>query len=367
MKVVEITAEPILHGGQEKFIANLVSYNDDQEIVIDVITPHYCDNRSFRELIESKKGSLYELHLPFSPGKSRRLLLKPMTTFLKEKNYDVAHIHSGSISALAYIAKAAKSAGVSKRIVHSHSTGEPTLQRRLKRLLFSQLFVENATDYLACSVEAGEMKYPRKAVNNRLVVVNNGIMITDYCTNKTAGDAIRNQFDIPKDAYVIGHVGRFTLEKNHNFLINLFDEYSGNNPNSVLLLVGDGELKKEIMIKVKNLGLQNKVIFVGNVDNVQDYYKAMNVFLLPSAFEGFSFATLEAQAAGLPCIISTAVPDAIMIGKNIKRIELENRNEWIRAIKEARSLGIVDNTEAIIDAGYDITNTVKQIQNIYWK
>ena len=365
MNVIEMTGEPILHGGQEKFIENIIHNMDVSGLKIDVLTPHICNNSSFKDIIQSKGGSVYELNIPFRPGKSRRLLLKPITDFLSKEHYDVAHIHSGSISVLAYEALASKRAGIKKIIVHSHSTGISSIKQKLIRIIFGNIIKVCATDYLACSRKAGEMKFPKSIVNSRLTVIQNGIPIKKYTRDNAIREAGRHKLGIGNETYVLGHVGRFSVEKNHEFLIDLFSEIHRRIPNSKLLLVGDGELIGNIKEKVNNLGLNDLVIFTGNVDNVCDYYQGMDVFILPSQYEGFSFATLEAEAAGLPCIISTGVPENVVVGTNVQRIDLEEKEKWIETCVLYTDKPVADNEKQIRAAGFDIIDVASQIKKIY--
>ena len=367
MKILEMTGEPILHGGQERFLSNLISNIDITGLQIDVLTPYKCDNRAFKELVISKGGRIYELSLPFHPGKSRKLLLDPLTKFLKGKGYDVIHIHSGSISVLAYSAFAARLARIKKIIVHSHSTGVSSLKHSVIRIVFGFLMKPCVTNYLACSEDAGIMKYSKAVVRKELMVVRNGIPINDYCRNNDKRIMIRNSLNIPEESYIIGHVGRFSEEKNHKFLINIFSKIVNMLPQSRLLLVGNGELLNEIKKEVANKKLSESVIFTGNVDNVQDYYQAMDCFVLPSIYEGFSLVTLEAQAAGLSCVISTGVPEDVMIGKNINRISLSCPQAWMDRIVANKDILPVDNSESIRVKGYDISNTADTIRKLYFE
>ena len=365
MKVLEVTGEPILHGGQEQFIRNLIDNVHYHQARIDVLTPYICDNEEFQKTVEEKGGRVIALGLPFFRGKSRKLLYEPIKSLLKRERYDVVHIHSGSISALAYIAKAASEAGVKKIIVHSHSTAVQSLKHSLVRTVYGCFLAKYPTDYLACSEEAGVDKFPARIVKNRLIIIKNGISIKKYRRDETQRKTQRKILGIPDDAFVIGHVGRFAYEKNHEFIIDLFEEFHIKTPDSILLLVGDGEQKERVVDLVNKKEIKEQVIFTGNVDNVQDYYQVMDVFVLPSLYEGFPYVILEAQAAGLPCIISTGVPDAVMIGKNIVKVDLTDKWQWLAAIRSAREEGVTDNTEAIIAAGFDANETAKSVIEIY--
>ena len=365
MRILEITGEPILHGGQEIYIHNVLCGLKDNDLQIDVLTPYNCDNGLFRQTVSKKNGKVYELKLDFKPYKSRKMIYRPVLDFLKKNEYDVIHIHSGSISVLAYEALAAKRAGIKKIIVHSHSTGEKGLRHFAIHTLFGPLLKFCPTHYLACSKEAGEMKFPR-SVQKKVLVVKNGIDLKKFKRDPIVRKSLRDSFGISEDPFVIGHIGRFTSEKNHSFLIDVFSKISNENSNCCLLLIGEGELQQKAKEQVKELGLEDKVLFTGNVDNPQDYYNMMDFFVLPSLYEGFSFVTLEAQANGLPCLVSAGVPNAVLLSDSVAKLEL-NEKKWADYLLEHRNEGIKDNESVLREKGYDLSTTVDVIGKLYHK
>lgn len=365
MRILEITGEPILHGGQEIYIYNILCGLKNPELQIDVLTPYYCDNELFKQMVSQKKGKVFELKLNFKPGESRKNLYKPVLNFLKKIEYDVIHIHSGSISVLAYEALAANKVKIKKIIVHSHSTGEKGLRHSIIHALFAPLLTLCPTNYLACSQEAGKMKFP-KLVQKKVLVVKNGIDLKKYKRNLPVRDSLRDKFGISKDSFVIGHIGRFTTEKNHSFLINMFSNLVKKESNCYLVLVGEGELQQRVKDQVKELNIDGKVIFIGAVDNPQDYYNMMDFFVLPSFYEGFSFVTLEAQANGLPCLVSTGVPDAVILSNSVRRLDL-NEKKWEEYLLQHRNEGIQDNESVIRKKGYDLNAVVGVIERLYLK
>ena len=363
MRVLELTGEPILHGGQERFIANLISNLNQGDIVADVMTPYNIDNEAFCKMVRTRGGEVYGLGFEFMPGRSRREIIDPIMEHLTHHKYDIVHVHSGSISVLAYSAFAAKKAGVKKVIVHSHSTGVSTIKHKLVKLTFGGMLRKNADYFFACSREAGEAKYPNAVMNSRLTVIKNGIDIAEYSRNDAVRAQVRKELGIEETTFVIGHVGRFSEEKNHKYLIDLLRKLKPEVPECKLLLVGDGEMMQEI--RQYALDMSKDVIYTGNVDDVQKYYQAMDVFLLPSIHEGLPFVLVEAQAAGLPCIMSTGVSEDAIIGENVRMIDLKEPDEWLKAVKNFRDTKPIDNTEAIVRAGYDIGSTVSTILDIY--
>ena len=365
MRVIEITGEPLQHGGQEQFLTYLFENMDFEGFRIDVLTPYTSENGTFEALVRSKGGDVFALNQPFEPGKSRRKLLKPITRFLREGKYDAVHVHSGSVSVLAYVSLAARRAGISKVIVHSHSTGYPSLKHRVIRFLFGFMLTRNATDFLACSRAAGEVKFPRRVVQERLVVIRNGISIGDFACSQAGREAGREKLAIPQDALVLGHIGRFSREKNHRFLIDLFQEVHRLMPRSLLLLVGDGELFDNVRQQAEDLGLSAFIRFTGSVDRTAEYYQVMDIFLMPSLYEGLSYVTLEAQAAGIPCLISPGIPEEAVVAENVRRISLEDLQGWIKGIREMAGMPPTDNGEMLRKAGYDVRETARHIREIY--
>ena len=164
---------------------------------------------------------------------------------------------------------------------------------------------------------------------------------------------------------VIGHVGRFSKEKNHDYLIDIFFEIQKKDNRYKLLLLGDGALKDSLKLKAEKSGLSDSVVFTGNVSNVQDYMQAMDLFVLPSEYEGLGIVGIEAQACGLPCVFSTGVPEEAKLTENVKFVPLEDKDKWVATIKKMIKLPKLDNTEKIREAGYDINETAKQLESIY--
>ena len=136
-------------------------------------------------------------------------------------------------------------------------------------------------------------------------------------------------------------------------------------PDSYLLLVGDGETRGIVETLVREQGQEKNVLFTGNVENVQDYYQAMDVFTVPSFYEGFSYVALEAQAAGLPCLLSAGVPDTVVIGKNVYKLPLETPEDWVRKAVSLAGTRPADNLEKIREAGFDIRDAAARIRKIY--
>ena len=362
-RVLEAFGEPIADGGQEAFVFGVLEKMDMSGLHVDCLTAYDCRSEKYRGLVERLGGQVFALDLPFAPGKSRENIRKPFREFLKDSHYDVVHIHSGSISVLAIMAAEAGKAGAGKVIVHSHASGEnDNLKHKVLRFLASIPMSRYVTTYCACSKEAAEWKYePKYAAKAH--IIKNGIDIERFGYDPQKRTGIRRKLGID-DRFVIGHVGRFTKEKNHIFLIDIFEAVSQRDSAARLLLVGAGEEMGTIRQLVRQRCLEDRVIFTGSVTNVEDHLQAMDIFVLPSRFEGLGIAAVEAQCAGLPVIASDRVPRSAAFTEKMVFLPLEAGPEkWADEIILHR-----DSERAapgISAAGSDIRLTAKKVRELY--
>lgn len=366
IKVLEMFGEPIISGGQESFVNNVLMNIDMSQLKIDYFTPYYCDNDIYKKNIELRGGCVYEAKLPFNPGGSRKNITIPLDKLLKKNCYDVIHIHSGSVSVLKYASKIAKKNKVQKIIVHSHSPAEhETVKHILSKLLAYHALNNYPTNYLACSIGAAKWKFPKKIANNETKIIKNGINLSAFKTNDLVRSQLRKQLGIKQNEFVIGHVGRFSREKNQNYLIDLLKELSLQKREYKLLLVGNGELLEESKQYAIENNLANKILFLGNISNVNEIMQVMDIFVLPSLYEGLPLVGVEAQAVGLRMIASTNVSEELKLTNLISFCSLNNTQEWIDVI-ENTAIGYRQNTlEQLKEVGFDILDTVSKIKELY--
>ena len=211
---------------------------------------------------------------------------KELYRIFKENNYKIIHSHINALSV--FPLRIAKKAGVPIRIAHSHSTSNKKEWKKniLKMILrpFSKLYANN---YFACTEYAGKWLFGKKVVERKeLNVINNAIDLKKFEFNENTRKALREKLGIKDDTLIIGHVGRFMKQKNHEFLIEVFNEVYKKNQNTLLILIGQGPLLSEIKQKAINLNIEDKIRFIGQVTNVEKYYNIMDIFLFPSIYEG---------------------------------------------------------------------------------
>ena len=262
-----------------------------------------------------------------------------------------------------YLFKPRKKYGLTT-IVHSHSTGTRgnKIEQLVKNIL--QFPVRYTADYLfACSDDAGKKFFGNK---KNYYVIKNAIDVDKYKFNRSLRNKMRKSLNV-EDKFVVGHVGSFTYAKNHKFLLDIFYEIQKQNRKAILLLLGDGELRKSIESHIKKLRIEDKVILTGVVPNVNEYLQAMDIFVFPSIYEGFGMAVIEAQVAGLNCFVSSNLPEEVFITDLINGISInESAEHWASLIiNNMNKLERKDVSAIIKDAGYDIVTYACWLQNFY--
>lgn len=365
-KILQVFGEPISFGGEEMFVSEILKVMDTRGLQVDLFTPYYCDNQRIVREMETLGHRVFTRDCPFRPGGARRRETRAMRDVLRASRWDVIHIHSGSVTMLRKYCKLAKKAGIPDIVVHAHCAGIPNMSHTVTSLFSRGVLTRYPSRWLACSQAAGEWMFPEKICRERLQVVKNGVDVKRFAFDPAKRRDMRRELGFPDSARVIGFVGRLTGQKNPGFLLSLADEirraYQGEDIR--LLLVGEGDQRRELEDRVRRSAMDGLVIFTGNVEEPEDYYQAMDVFALPSLFEGFSIAALEAQANGLTVVASTGVVTESRVAENFRRISLDDREAWKEALMELDT-GRTDNTEEIESRGLDIRETARLIRSIY--
>lgn len=347
-------------GGAETMIMNLYRNIDRTKIQFDFVE-NEGEEAAFDEEIRSLGGRIYRC--PRYRGKNHFVYTKWWQNFFENHKgeYPIVHGHIGSTAAI-YLSVAKKYGAYT--IAHSHSAGIGSGLYRL--FAYPTRYV--ADHFFACSRDAGVSRYGRKVGTNtnRCQVLNNAIDTAKFTINFEIRQQVRNALQIREDTLVIGHVGRFVDAKNHQFLIDVFRSIHRNVPASVLLLVGDGELRPAIEQRIAEYGLTDSVVFTGVQSDVSRFYQAMDIFVFPSIYEGLGIVAIEAQAAGLPCCVADTLPDEVAITELVQFRSLEDgADQWAEWVlgrtKESRR----DTLEDIQKAGYDISSTSVWLENFY--
>lgn len=313
-------------GGLENLIMNIYRNIDRSKVQFDFLV-HYQQRGFFDDEIEKLGGKIYR----FSFREDHRLFKyrKELNQFFStHQEYKVVHAHMASLGFI-YL-KIAKQHGVPVRIAHSHGTSYlKTLKGYLKFLTF-KLIKYQANVYFACSTEAGRYLFGQK---RKFTIIPNAIDMQRFDYNEKVRKEVRSELMLDNNQFVIGNIGRFNLQKNHTFLLAIFSEIVKKKSDSILLLVGKGELEDEIKEKVKLLGLEEKVKFLGLRKDVERLYQAMDVFLMPSLFEGLPLTGIEAQASKLTCYFSDTITKEVVISDHVQFLSLMVKaGEWAESI-----------------------------------
>ena len=346
------------YGGYETFIMNVYRNIDRTKVQFDFLTslPGVFD-----EEIKNLGGKIYRI--PFITKVGPFAYKRNLDKFFKEHpEYTIVHSHMDKFSGS--VMRSAKKAGVKTRIAHSHNTqNEGGIAYQLVKDYYGRMVNPNCTDRFACSQPAADWMFEEKGKN--AVVVYNGIDVSHYFPNSDTRSTVRNKLNVENN-YVVGHVGRFTHQKNHSFLIDVFNEIKKLKPEAKLLLIGIGDLVDEVKEKTRSLGIENDVIFYGTANNVNELMQAMDTFILPSLHEGLGIVLIEAQCAGLYCTASSEVPSLAKITDNIQFISLaEPAEKWAQAVLEAKTVPV--DRQALTDCGYNINKTASFLQDFYIK
>lgn len=294
-------------------------------------------------------------------------LEKEIYNVIINEGIDIIHVHDTNTGLLAL--RAAKKAGIKCRILHSRTTDFlPNEKNKIVKQLFMKLAPKYATDYFACSYEAGVFGCGYKN-KDKVVIIKNGIQDDYYCFNEDTREQIRNEIGL-KNKFIIGSVSRLSRQKNIPFLLHVFSEYSKEDPDAVLLLVGDGETDIIDQYLIENPLIQNKIILVGAKKNIWDYYMAMDIFCGTSFYEGFGTTAIEAQASGLPTIISVGFPSVVEVSSFVKRLEISDLNipEWINSIKFYKNKRFSEEgLKCVVDSGYTARKVSKYLEEFYFE
>ncbi len=346
-------------GGAETLIMNLYRNIDRSKIQFDFLT---CREGIFDDEIVELGGKVYQI--PYVTDIGHIGYCHALDRFFHEHpGYPVIHSHMDRMSGL--ILRGAKKAGIPTRIAHSHNTrSEGGIAARLYKWYSSTHIISSATHLLACSLTAAQWLYSRKAED--AYILPNGIDCEKFAYSPDAQLQVRRGLRISTNTLVVGHVGRFVHQKNHAFLIDTFAKLQHMVKDSILILVGDGPLRKAMELKVENLRLTEKVRFLGIRSDIENILQAFDVFVFPSFHEGLPVTLIEAQGVGLPCVISDHITTEVDMGAGLVQYVRLSKSPaiWANRIHKLSRVKR-DSKRYIEENGYNIRNSAKWLENYY--
>lgn len=365
MRILHVVSK-LNRGGIENFLMNIYREVDIQKIQFDFLV-HSPEIGEFEDEIRERGGRIFRV----SPRRESFYKNKRELHQLFHNNrYQVVHQH---VSSLSYIEplKIAKKFEVPIRIVHIHSIQQSG--NKIHEILhkFNKWNIKRkATNFFACSIDAAKWGIPSSIFNNKdFNIVKNAINIDDFIYDSEIRRNIRTELFIDKDTTVLGNVARFNEMKNHEFLLEIFTEYKKLNNNSKLLLIGDGDLKQKMINLTHKLDIAKDVLFIGSIDNVNEYLQAMDQFVFPSKYEGLGLSLIEAQAAGLKSYAAkNRVPEEVRITELVSFLNLDsNAFEWAENIFRNQEYVRESQIHSIEKAGYKSKDVSEWLTQFYIK
>lgn len=354
IKVLHILSNLSIRSGVTSVVMNYLRFIDGNSVGFSIIYYDEVNTENYKRELDDF-GVAYH----YFPRKSFHHNLKEFCQSNHGK-FDILHIHEPFLAPMFIGIK--KKLGVKKVIFHSHSTKMSDAKfKELRNRVLSLPSRFIADNFFACSKVAGKSAFGNKFAKKGFVVYN-AINLDKFHFNEEIRNELRVKLGIV-DKVVVGHVGNMTPPKNHQFIIKVFSEYLKLNNNAVLMLIGEGYLKNDIILQADTLGIKNHIILVGLVNNVYDYLATMDVFLFPSLFEGLGIALVEAQTNGLRCLFSDVVPKEANIypAENITMSLKADSSKWARALQKL----VGRSFQRATNENYNIKFASKKLEILY--
>lgn len=357
----------ILHsmnrGGAENSIMNYYRHINRDLVQFDFLLTEQ-GKCHFEEEIRDLGGKVFRVPLmkAISPF---RYLLAVRRFFKAHSEYRIVHSHTSSKSFFPLMI--ARLCGIPIRISHSHNTKSESGWKGMMREMLKYPLRAVATHYFACGKEASVWLYGNMKVKEGKVRIVPNVIETDrFIYNCNTRERLRGSMGIKDTQIIIGSTSRFSFQKNHAFLISIFASFHRLVPDSVLLLVGDGELRESLELQIGIEGLKDSVVFTGVVPNVYEYLQAIDFFMMPSFNEGLPLSLVEAQISGLRCFASDKVPGESDITGLVSFLPLEEGAcHWAEMIKDSIGYHRVSHFQEAVDAGYDASTSAANLESFY--
>lgn len=362
IKILMVLANTRMEGAQA-FILNILRNIDQHKYHIDFAINFYAEYDGIE--LECRKYGCEFYILPYFKVYNYLKYCNQWDKFLSTHKYDIVYAHS--TNSASFILKIAKKYNM-KTIAHSHSAGyRGSIIEQYAKRFFAKGTKKVADYWFACSEEAALRLYGKDYdKSKRYYSIPNSIDPIKYLFDTKIRKSIRDKINVTDDEFLCGHVGSFTTPKNHIFLVDIFADILKNNPQAKLICCGAGILRENIVEYAQKLCILDRILFVGVVQNVNEYMMAMDCFVFPSIFEGFPVSILEAQATGLPIVMSDVITHEVDLTILIHRMNLlQSPSEWSNVILNTSANDRRLFNSAIINTKYNIKQTIKVFEKLY--
>ncbi len=336
-------------GGIESFFLNYKEYLSKFHLDYIKVTPKKLSYES-----DFKNSKFFYIPMRKDDAKLRHSKIKEI---FSTQEYDALWFNSNDLASIDII-KEAKKAGM-KCIGHAHNSRTDRLDRSIRHSINKRLVNKDFDGKFACSISAANWFYTAPEEAN---IIYNAINVDKYLYDDDKRKNIRDRYNIPHDFMVLGDVGRLEKQKNITYLIDIFEKYHQINPKSCLMIVGTGSKKDSLQDYVEDKNLQSSVIFTGEVDNTRDYLSAFDIFLMPSLYEGLPITLVEAQAAGLKCIVADNITHEVNITKNIEYLSIKKNNLSIWVENLSRSKNRLEKGRKLLGSVFDVSKSAGYLE-----
>lgn len=347
-------------GGIETFLLNIYRNIDRSKVQFDFVSSK--DKTAIEEEITELGGRIYRIKYGNVWGYYYQLLHLILTN-----KYTVVHIHKNSAANIIPFL-ACKRAGVKIIIAHAHNT-RPSRGKVTGILHYINRPILNVVcnEKMACSNLAALWMFGKRVVGKKKVkYIKNGIEMERFAYHAETRMMIREKLGLLEDTFVIGNVGRMTRQKNQSFLVDILSEVKKEYKNTKLLICGEGDLENEILHRAEELHVEDSLIMPGRCNNINEMLQAMDVYVMPSLYEGLTVAAVEAQCAGLPTLISDMMSEETVLLKTCKILSLKaSAREWAEHVLEYKDVKREYTGNEIKRAGYDVKKTADYMQKFY--
>ena len=361
IRVIHFVATLGSPGGVQSLLKNYYERMDHEKVHFDFAV-FDKDDHGFQHFFTEMGCNIF-----YVPPKKNGLKehVDAIRKIFEDGHYDIVHTHQNFRGALTIWE--AKRCGIPVRIVHSHRSNAPeSIKVKVLRYFITKWIKRISTDWWACGHDAGIWMFGEKAVKSGKVhILNNAIDLSKYSYNEQVRNDVRKEFGFG-DSLVIGNVARFTYQKNHHLLIDIFEKYHAHNSNSTLMLIGDGELENNVKELVRSKQIEDSVLFLGPRSDVPRLLQSMDLFALTSRFEGLPVVLVEAQCAGVPCVTSNNVTDEMAVTDLVSFVEKNaSINDWIKMISFTLQKQRKTHDKELKIRGYDISIEATKLEDYY--
>lgn len=368
INVLECFGEQILYGGQEAFVINMYRNFKDPQIKYTFFTSFNSENVNLINLARERGDEIIAGNKNIFSFLSKYYVITEFKKLLKKRKFDVVHIHSVGIFTLYIMSKLAKKAGVKKVIVHSHAGGIESFKHKLLKGYSDKRITKYADVYLACSELAGEFKYPKSIMDsNKCLVIKNGIDCKKFTFDEEKREEYRKEFNLD-GKFVICNIGRYSDQKNQEFLVEVIKKLSEKISDFKVILVGEGEKKEEIHKKIEDYNIKDYFIYLERRNDINNILFASDLFVLPSKFEGFPVVSIESQCTGLLTLSASTITKESNITNLIKFLDIDSIDTWVDEILRSRDKKVSNRQEyagIVKEEGFDASASAKQLESIY--